>query len=204
MKKILSMILALAMILSLGVTAFAADVEAGEISGNTSQSVTANYTGTVAGEIDKTYYVKIEWAAGENTLKYTNNQTTYTWDAEHYKYVADNTEDVELNGWSGSAVYTVTVTNQSNATIYATPSVAGVDGITASGAYSEGTVEKWAENKLTLTTAAVDAEGTDLTPGNNVTGTPQIGSVKVTVTVTTGAIAASGTVANISIDLTHA
>ena len=204
MKKFLGVILALAMVFSLSVTAMAANLEDSEIDGSKTQNVTATYEGTTAGEIAKVYYVRIEWAAGENTLKYTNHQATYTWDAAECKYVASNAGAVAQNGWSGSAIYTVTVTNQSNDTIYATPSVVGAQGITASGEYSEGTQDKWANNKLTLTSAAVNGEGDELTPGDNVEGTAQAGSVKVTVRVSAGEIAANNTtVATISIALTH-
>lgn len=206
MKKLIGMILALVMVFSLSMTAMAADVDAGDISGGTSQNVTATYEGTTAGEIATVYYVNIAWAAGENTLKYTNNQATYAWDAEQCKYVVANAGDVAQNGWSGSAVYTVTVTNKSNATIYATPSVVGATDITANGAYSEGTPVKWADNKLTLTSAAVDGEGNALTPGADVAGTAQTGSVKVTVTVdgeNSEGINANATVATITVNLTH-
>ena len=200
MKKILSMILVLSLALSM--TTFAAETIA-PAEGAGSQTVTATYAGTPAGAIAAVYYVTIAWTPGENSLTYTNNEVAYSWDASQLKYVQSNGDAVAANGWSGTAAYRVTVTNKSNATVYATPSVAGVNDITVSQTYTEGTANIWADNKLTLTSAAVTGDGTPLDPGVDTRGTPQEGSVTVTVGVTDGEINASGTVATISIALSH-
>ena len=188
MKKLISMILALAMIFAMSIPAVAS-----ELPEDTVIDVEAKYTGEEAGEIATVYYVQVEWIAGENTLTYTNNATSYSWDAAAMKYVVANAEAVEGNGWSGSAQYTITATNQSNAAVDATISVAGVVGITAEGNFGE------ADNVLEMGNAA---EGVTYDEGS--VGTAKTDSVDVTVTVSDGAITEAGNVATITITLSAA
>lgn len=188
MKKLISMILALAMIFAMSIPAVAS-----ELPQDTVINVEAQYTGEAAGEIATVYYVKVEWTAGENTLTYTNNATSYSWDAENMKYVVANAEAVAGNGWSGSALYTIKATNQSNAAVNAAISVAGVEGITAEGDFGE------ADNVLNMGNAAEN-----VTYEEGSAGSAKSDSVDVTVTVSDGAITAAGNVATITITLSAA
>lgn len=193
MKKLISMILALAMIFSLSITAMAEEVLKESLAGDTTINVGAKYVGTEAGEIATVYFVKVEWSAGDNTLTYTNNATSYSWDAENMKYVVTNAEAVQGNGWSGSAAYTIKATNRSNAAVDATIAVAGVGDITAEGNFGE------ADNVLNLGNAA---EGLEVS--TEVFGTEKTESVDVSVSVTSGTITEAGNVATITITLTAA
>lgn len=78
MKKIMSLVLALALVLSMGVTVFAADVSVTE---PTSQDVEVK-AGYEAGNEEwggVKYYVTISWTE-TNDLKYKDNTVTYKWD----------------------------------------------------------------------------------------------------------------------------
>lgn len=110
MKKILSMILALAMVLSLSVTAFAAETIT--TNGNTSQDVTASYT---AGETKVVHIYKavIEWKSTEATYK--GQSVKYTWNPDNQAYTAETTAAEDKN-----ATVTVTVKNYSDQAIWAT------------------------------------------------------------------------------------
>ena len=119
MKKTFSILLALALVLALSATAFAADVEPNEGSAK-SQEVTANYSPAVEAEAPGTVYnVTITWTknATANLAYDGGSQATYVWDAEDLQYkISEGTYDVEA-GWSGSTGYEVTVTNRSNADV---------------------------------------------------------------------------------------
>ena len=196
MKKLISMILALAMIFSLSITAMAEEVEEviKESLTDTTINVGAEYVGTEAGEIATVYFVKVEWTAGDNTLTYTNNATSYSWDAEHMKYVVTNAEAVQGNGWSGSAAYTIKATNQSNAAVDATITVAGLNDINVTGNFGE------AGNVLKLANAAAGVGF-----GAEDVGSPKEASVGVTVTASgEKGITQAGNIATITITLTDA
>lgn len=141
MKKYLSLVLALALMATMAVPAFAAEDVA---SGN--QDVTADYTEPTDIEDAPVYRVTIEWEpAADNDLAYTDTETTYTWDTDDLKYTAS----AETEGWTGTAAYTVTVTNYSNA---------AVDVAVGATAEYELTVVK-SEDSAELASAAVDEEG---------------------------------------------
>ena len=76
MKKILFLVLALALVMSLGIPAFAA-----EINGDNSKDVTANYQAGEASQ--KVYLVDIVWGSLEFT--YTD-ASEGTWDPETHTY----------------------------------------------------------------------------------------------------------------------
>lgn len=113
MKKFLSMILALALVVALAVPAFAAEIN--ENKGTGEQEVTAQYVAPQELDGGKVYRIVIEWAPTEEetALSYTGKNSTYTWDTSslQYKETVNNAEQI---GWAGAAGYKVTVTNYSN------------------------------------------------------------------------------------------
>lgn len=114
MKKFLCAILAMTLLVVMAVPVCAAEIDP-EV-GSKTQDVTADYTAPTDTDAGKVYYFTISWVPGTNNLAYEGKQATYTWDGETMKY----TETVDsFKGWTGSAGYTVTVTNQSNDTITA-------------------------------------------------------------------------------------
>lgn len=119
MKKILSLILASTMTISLSVTAFAAG---GITSGGTDSS---DVKGTYSSEATVTVYsVDIAWEG----LSFTyNGAFEGNWNPETHEY-----EDVTAAGWAAGNG-TITVTNHSNTDITATPSYAAKDGYESAG-----------------------------------------------------------------------
>ena len=117
MKKALSMILVLTMVLALALPAMAVDLEPSNGASKT-QDVNATFTGKTETPT-VCYYVTITWAAdNSNTLAYTGKQGTYTWSGENMKYT-DTTPDSAQAKWTGAATYKVTVSNRSNADVSA-------------------------------------------------------------------------------------
>ena len=123
MKKALSMILVLTMVLALALPAMAEEIietwPAGATSKESTQDVTASYTAPShqADGADVLYFT-ITWTptavTGGEALAYTGEQATYHWDGKQMKYV-QNTADHVNAGWNdGTAGYTITVSNQSN------------------------------------------------------------------------------------------
>ena len=165
MKKITSLLLALVMALALAVPAFADAITPAAGSEPTEKNVTANYTKESLESTGNVYYVTIKWEATTEAtpLSYTGKQATYTWDGEHMKY--NENEGATEAAWAGAAGYKVTVTNQSNASVYATT--------TATNAYG---LELTAPTELTkeITTAAVEGGAKTLINPNetNKTGQP--------------------------------
>lgn len=106
MKKFACLVLALAMILSLSITAgavTAADITANN--GTKNQDVTV----TVTASISDTYHVVVKWT--DTTFTYSFG--TQTWDAEQHKYTGGDPD------WDRITA-TVTVINHSNVAVNAT------------------------------------------------------------------------------------
>ena len=108
MKKLFALILAVMMIATLSVTAFAAELPAESVNGDKSKDVTAKY---VAGtEATAVYMVDIEWGAMEFTYTAASEGT---WDPESHTY-----DGVSEAKWSyADGANKVTVTNHSNAKV---------------------------------------------------------------------------------------
>lgn len=119
MKKILALILASTMTMSLSVTAFAAG---GITSGGTDSS---DVKGTYSSEATVTVYsVDIAWEG----LSFTyNGAFEGNWNPETHEY-----EDVTAAGWAAGNG-TITVTNHSNTDITATPSYTAKEGYESAG-----------------------------------------------------------------------
>lgn len=119
MKKIISLVLALLMIMSLSISAFAAD---GVGNGGTdSAEVKGTYKGTAAVTI---YSVDISWSGLEFTY---NGAYEGEWNPDSHSY--DNGTKA---GWAeGNG--TITVTNHSNTDITAVPSYKAASGFESAG-----------------------------------------------------------------------
>ena len=171
MKRTISILLALVMVLALSIAAFADD-DIPISGGNKSQEVIAQYVSGTVGEPGIIYYVTIEWNTVENTLKYADASSDYVWNPETLTYSGDSNEA----GWSGSAQYTVTVTSRSNAAVVAQASWEGNGNIIANCSFDN--------NSVYLNSAAAD-----ITPGDEATGEEQTGSITATIgTPTEGTI----------------
>lgn len=112
MKKALSMILVLTMVLALALPAMAADNET--MPTNTTQDVTATYKGPEAISTGKVYRATISWTPDQSSnLTYTGPKSSYKWDTNQMQYVPNETGNVEAK-WAGSLMYKVKVENFSN------------------------------------------------------------------------------------------
>lgn len=144
MKKLISLILALAMVLSLSVAAFAASTVDPE-----SKVVTGTYVGDSTTTV---YSVEIEWT----DLSFTYSAGSKgTWDPDSHQY-----SDPVAAGWGGKTA-TITVTNHSNTQIVATPAYVAVTG------YEDA---KMAFDTTALSVATAD-NGTNGGAGTAVVGT---------------------------------
>lgn len=144
MKKIISMVLALVMVMGLSVTAMAEDTSYSKPDGKVtivdssqqhSETIPVPAKGNVAEftKDNETYYVIMDWSV-ESTLTYTVNKADYKWNVYNVTGEKEtlltgektNTTDkatmgrYDVNGkWSGYANITVNVTNWSNVDITA-------------------------------------------------------------------------------------
>lgn len=120
MKKALSMILVLTMVLALALPAMAAEtIEPSE--GASSTDVKATYKAPQDKISGNVYTATIAWKAAEVTdgdLTFTGATTAYVWNPALMKYEVKEVKGTSAAAkWTGSAGYVVTVTNKSNAEI---------------------------------------------------------------------------------------
>ena len=172
MKKILSLILALAMVMSLSVTAFAAETNDGK--NDTSIDVNAIYSDGV--NTPDVISVNVEW--GAMSFTYSVNGTKQ-WDATKHEYTT-NSDDA----WSATG-NTVTVTNHSNVAVKAELSFAADTAYnTVTGSFDktvllldsgDGVAYENADND----TATLTLDGT---LANTVTTTTKVGTITVKIT----------------------
>lgn len=115
MKKVLSFVLALVMVLALSVTAFAVDptpIQTEPKNHTEFKDITADYTKESHTKGDTVYYFTITWTPNQtNNLAYTGEQTTYVWNTDSLSYTKATDGHVEA-AWSGSAGYSVELVNK--------------------------------------------------------------------------------------------
>lgn len=210
MKKIMSLVLALALVLSMGVTVFAEEHSgsttvtdpANPENNSKSINVTAGYTAP-SYTVEKTvYHVVVAWQKS-GTIKYVGDNFTYTWNPE----TGDNGEYTK-NGtaahWevSPDAKVAITVTNKSNAAITATcgaPAAKTDTGVTGIEGHYGDTTDQTAE--LKLESAAPATVGPNTTE-EQLKGTVRKGNATYTITGVNGAISQDNVViATISVTI---
>ena len=148
MKKIISLCLAVALLMSLSITVFAENQTDVGV-GNYSTTVTGStVNGTVGGTV---FMVDISWSGMDFTY---HGEKAPTWDAENHTYT-----DRVAAWWEGQG--TISVTNDSNARIYAAP-------VYEAAAGYESADMAFSTEKLQVATAAY--------------GTQQSGTITVTPT----------------------
>lgn len=176
MKKALSMILVLTMVLALALPAMAEETES-VMPTTDSREVKASYTAPTATDGGTKYYLTIDWTV-KSDLKYSGKQSVYTWNGTKY---VESEKTGTKEGWSGSATCAVTVTNKSNAAVtVATEVKNNTYNLSATDSKSEGFTG-------TLKSAADGIKFNE----TEKTGTPQAGTVTYTFG-TTEATAMSG------------
>lgn len=149
MKKIVSLILALALIMSLSVTAFAAEAEGKKPGEDTTIDVSANRTEDV--DTVNVYSVDLAWDA--MTFTYAASGTK-TWNPETHEYDTDATAK-----WENTTA-TITATNHSDLAV------------TVTFAYTDADANDGVNGALDITTDTLEsAVGKTLAEADSVTAT---------------------------------
>lgn len=193
MKKIMSLVLALALVLSMGVTVFAEESATVEtVPGSKDVNVTAGYTAPTYKSAGTVYHVVIGWEQ-TGTITYTGDQYTYTWkpnDGDYGKYEQSG----EAAHWTVTdAKVAITVTNKSNAAITATcAEPKKVGNVTVTGSY-----DATSNGQLELESAA-PAESELPTTLN---GTERTATATYTITGVDGTITGAGAIATINVSI---
>lgn len=196
MKKTISILLALVLVLALSATAFATDITSVTGNNTATQDVTATFVPGTDGETATVYYVTIAWNKDRNTLTYSEASSNYQWDPQTLQYTGGG----QAAGWTGDAQYTITVTNNSNAAVKAQASWQAKAGISAECSYN-------GDGSVTLGSAAVKEGSTEIQPSETgVNGTAQSNTIVATIgTPTDGTIkAGETTVGTITVTITAA
>lgn len=177
MKKILSSLIAFAMVLSMSATAFAAGGSVtGQGIGNQTVGVTARYAASASTET--VYSVDITW--GNMIFTYSESGVR-TWNPENHTYTANKS-----GGWDKTTA-DITVTNHSNADVtvkltYTADTANGNTGVTctlsnAGGILAAGTEGKPDEAEQIISTLMISGA-----PNSNVTAAGvRVGTITVTI-----------------------
>lgn len=184
MKKVLSFVLALVMVLALSVTAFAEPTsnDKTSIPANETASITASYEAGSTTK-DPVYKVNVTWEQ-VGTIKYTGAKDVYDWNTGTLVYEKKDTSVPA--GWdvSSDAAVNITVTNYSNRAVTATCGApAASNGVTQiEGSYAD----KQSTSVLNLGTA-------DNHQGENDAGKPVALTANYAITNVVGSITEDNT-----------
>lgn len=148
MKKVLAMLLALVLVLSMSTVALASG-----ISGGTEGDIIVNVN---SGEVHHTRCIIIEW--GNLTFTYTKGDETWNPDTKSY--------DVKPGTWDNGNTSTVTVTNKSDVAITVGAAITGGsadDGFAASVSTANFVLESYygraaADSEVITVTVTVDGD----------------------------------------------
>lgn len=174
MKKFFALLLAVMMIATMSVTAFAAESELTNDKKSESVDVTAKYASGVT-DGGTVYNVDISWDSMEFT--YTESGVN-TWNPEKHEY-----EVVGTGGAWNHTTSTVTVTNHSNAAVTAKFSFSPVAGGTVTGSFNNATVAL--PSAVDKATDAAELTGTsDFTIDGTVASTQTTAAKVGTITIT--------------------
>ena len=179
MKKFVSMIMALAMVCALSVTAFAVDFNDKDVTGGNataSTNVTATISGDGQGATTNVYSVVLTWTT-VGTLAYNKGNYTYVWNPSTHKY-DEATGSVKASWTTPEASVVITVTNHSDKPV------------TASAEYktiANGTVTStmaWDETNPNGSIELEDATNNGAAaPGNDTAGAEVTKTIKGTISV---------------------
>lgn len=194
MKKVLSFVLALVMVLALSVTAFAANgtpnTGVGVFPGSRDDiDITASFTDN-KDVVNHKYHVTVKWDVNA-TISYSNGYTTYTWDPTNTKYTkVDTNEDWSV---SENANIAITVENRSDGVIKA---VCG-NPVPATGvnATIQGSYDSTSNGTLNIASAAGE---------NYANGEMQSKTATYSISGVTGSIDKDGTIATITVTVSAA
>ena len=200
MKKIMSLVLALALVLSMGVTVFAAgDSSSITVTDPTDPAnnskdidVTAGYTAP-SYTVEKTvYHVVVAWSQ-TGMITYTGDQYTYTWNPSEGDYGRYDQTGEPAHWTVTDAKVAITVTNKSNAAITATcAEPEKVGNVTVTGSY-----DATSHGQLELESAA-PAESELPT---KLEGTERTATATYTITGVDGTITGAGAIATINVSI---
>ena len=176
MKKILSLLLATALVMSMSLSALAAEMKdtVGQ-NGEKEISVTAKYDSST--EIPNVYSVDISWSS--MTFTYTETGTKI-WNPSTHTY----STTTGTGAWDKTEAK-ITVTNHSDASVTATVTYAPVDGTGVTGTIESGTktlaagvVNKPEEADALVATLKISGKPTSTVTAEGV----KVGTVTVTIT----------------------
>lgn len=169
MKKLFAILMAVALLCTMSVTAFAADVTT---TGNTSADLTVKYS---SGSKVDAYAATIEWGS----MEFTYTSAAQKWDTDNLEWAADGT-----SAWSNAG--TVKITNRSSQAIIAKFSFTaesdakGVTGITVNGVAIDANGYSIADaTSGTATTATFSILPTGEYTGTN-TDAVKVGTITIT------------------------